>query len=404
LKRAALTLVLVALGVALWLHFRQPEPPEAPAARVKRGDLVQTLTTNGKVEAFDSVDVSARAGLSVIKVNVQEGDQVRRGQLLAEVDTAAAREALAHAQAQLEAARADEAVLERGGSSAEIAQIDSAIAEARLERETAEKEIAVLQRLVEKGAAPRVELQEQQRRLIKAEMDMAALERKRKSFLGPEDRERIQARVREAQAAVAQAMTALSQTEVRAPISGTLYMLALRPGGYYAPGAVVAKVGLLDKVRVRLLVDEPELGPVRIGQPVRITWDALPGVEWEGSVERLPSLIQTVGTRNVGELLCTIDTRERRLLPNVTVNVAIRTGEARNALTIPREALVREGDKTMALVVDANGMVSRQAVRLGIHDLGRVQVLEGLADNQIVLLPGEHIYSPGQQVRPKITT
>jgi RND family efflux transporter MFP subunit len=199
-------------------------------------------------------------------------------------------------------------------------------------------------------------------------------------------------------------MTALSQTEVRAPISGTLYMLALRPGGYYAPGAVVAKVGLLDKVRVRLLVDEPELGPVRIGQPVRITWDALPGVEWEGSVERLPSLIQTVGTRNVGELLCTIDTRERQLLPNVTVNVAIRTGEARNALIIPREALVREGDKTMALVVDANGMVSRQAVRLGIHDLGRVQVLEGLAENQIVLLPGEHIYSPGQQVRPKITT
>jgi RND family efflux transporter MFP subunit len=235
-------------------------------------------------------------------------------------------------------------------------------------------------------------------------MELAALERKRASFVGPEDRDRIRARIREAETAVAQAQTSLDAMEMRAPANGVLYMLDLHPGGYYSPGTLVGKIGLLDKVRVRLLVDEPELGAVRVGQPVRITWDALPGSEWNGTVEKLPSSIQTVGTRSVGELQCTVDARERPLLPNVTVNVAIRTGGAEDSLTIPREAVVREGEKTSVLVADANGVISRQPIRLGIHDLARVQVTEGLTENQVVILPAERSFSPGDKVRPKLTS
>lgn len=402
MKRIALIIGVAVLVAVLWRQLRRPDPPETPAGRVQRGNVVQLLTTNGKVEALENFEVHARAPVLVTRVLVPEGDRVRRGQSLAEVDNTTAREALDRARAQLEIARADRKLVDRGGTAAELAQLGSAIAHARLEKESAQREIASLERLVERGAAPRADLQEQRLKLVKAEADLAALERKRTSLMGPEDRERVLARIREAETAVSQAESALRLTQVRAPGDGIVYFLDLRPGGFYEAGALVARVGKLDKVRVRLLVDEPELGPVEVGQPVRITWDALPGVSWHGKVERLPSIVETVGTRTVGEVLCTIDTPTRRLLPNVTVNVEIRTGVAENVLTIPREAVVRQGEQTLVLAVDPNGVIVRQPVRLGIHDMGRVEVKEGLSENQVVVLPGERTFSPGEKVRPRM--
>ena len=404
MKRAAVIIVGLLLGGAGLVYWRRPEAPEAPCAQVRRASLVQMLTTNGKVDALDSMEVHARVPVQVTGVRVEVGDHLRRGQLLADVDETSPRQSLDRARAQLEVARVDRAVVERGGTAVEIAEIESALNRARLDREAAEREVVTLQRLVERQAASRAELLEQQQRLVRAQAQVSALERKRQALLGPEDRERVQARIREADAAVAQAETQLRQTEIRAPTEGILYFLALKPGGYYNAGALVARVGVMHSVRVRLLVDEPELGPVQVGQPVRITWDALPGTSWHGEVERLPSMVETIGTRTVGEVICTIDTPFQRLLPNVTVNVEIRTGAADDALTIPREAVVREGEQTLVLVVGADGVIVRRPVRLGIHDLARVQVLQGLSENQVVVLPGERSFAAGQKVRPKVAT
>ncbi len=404
MKRVVLIVAVLLAVSGIAYYLRPSQPPEAPAARVQRGSLVQNLTTNGKVEALDTFEVHARVPVTIKRVLVHEGDTVRRGQPLAEVDNTAARDALARAQAQLEVARADRQLIERGGSTVELAQLESAIARARLEKETAEREMASLQRLVERGAAAKAEVLEQQVKIMKAEAELVALERKRKSLVGPEDRERVVARIREAETAVVQEENAVRETEIRAPADGIVYFLPLRPGGFYEGGTLVARVGQLDRVRVRLLVDEPELGPVRVGQPVRITWDALPDRSWNGTIEKLPSMVQTVGTRTVGEVLCTIDTPKRSLLPNVTVNVEIRTGNAEMVLTIPREAVVRQGEQTLVLVVDSNSAVVRQPVELGIHDLGRVEVKQGLSENQIVLLPGERIFPAGQKVRVKMTS
>ncbi len=402
------SLVAAAAGVALagwlWVSWRRPEAPESPAARATRATVEQVLTTNGKVEALESHVVHARAAVQVLKVLVQQGDAVRRGQALAGVDAAPAREALARAQAQLEIGRADLALLERGGSAVELVEVDRARMRARLDQQAAEREAAILERLVEKKAATPAELAEQRLRVERAAAELSGLERRRQALLGTEDRQRVRARIREAEAALAQAQGALERVELRAPAGGVLYALELRAGAFVNAGDRVAEIGALDRVRVRVLVDEPELGQVAPGQPVEISWDALPGRRWKGMVERLPSRIEMAGTRSVGEALCTIENPERRLLPNVTVNADIRTGRIENALTIPREAVMRQGEQAFVLVVDAGGVVARQPVKLGIRDVNRVQVLEGLADNQVVLLPGEATPAPGQKVRPRVGT
>lgn len=402
LKRLIFAIIGLLACAALFLYFRRPELPEALGALVKRASLVQTLTTNGKVEALERVAVTVRAPVRVLRVEAREGDSVRRDQLLAVVDETAAREAVARAQAQLEVTRADRVRIERGGSTAELAELDTAIARARLERTAVEKEIASLQRLVERQAATRGELEDQRQRLRKAQSDLDGLDLKRRSLVGPEDRERVLAAIREAEAALAEAATGLRQTEIRSPEDGILYSMTLRPGGFYNTGELVGQVGRLDKVRVRVLVDEPELGRLQVGQPVRVTWDALPRVSWQGAVERLPSEVEMSGARSVGEVLCTIDNPGHRLVPNVTVDAEIRTGAAENALVIPREAVLREGDQSYVLLADDRGIVARHLVTLGIQDVNRVQVLEGLSENQVVLLPSEGVVSPGQKVRPKV--
>jgi HlyD family secretion protein len=256
--------------------------------------------------------------------------------------------------------------------------------------------------LVERQAATRAELEDQRQRLGRAQSDLDSLDLKRRSLVGPEDRERVLARIREAEAALAEAATVLRQTEIRSPEDGILYSMTLRPGGFYNTGELVGQVGRLDKVRVRVLVDEPDLGRLQVGQPVRVVWDALPGVSWQGVVGRLPSAVEMSGARSVGEVLCTIDNPGHRLLPNVTVDAEIRTGAAENALVIPREAVLREGERPYALLADDRGIVARHPVTLGIQDVNRVQVLEGLSENQVVLLPSEGVVSPGQKVRPKV--
>jgi HlyD family secretion protein len=397
-----LATVGVAAVISLFVYSRRAGPAEAPAARVARATLVQVLTTNGKIEAIGSVAVPVRAAVAVREVLVREGDAVRAGQPLALVDDHAAREALERARAQVEIARADRAVIERGGPAAALAELDAAISKARIEQRASEREVAALKRLLERQAATPLELADEEAKLASLRAEVEGLEKRRRALVGPEDRQRVEARIREAETAAAQAETALRQLEIRSPADGVLYALHLKPGVFYNAGEVAGQVGLLDKVRVRVLVDEPELGRVAAGQPVEIGWDALPGQHWKGVVERLPSEIKTVGTRNVGEVLCTVENPGRRLLPNVTVNAALQTGRAENALAAPREAVVREARQAYVLTVDSGGLVVRRPVTLGIQDPTRVQVLEGLAEGQIVLLPGEQVVRPGDRVQPKV--
>jgi multidrug efflux pump subunit AcrA (membrane-fusion protein) len=401
-KRVLSAAAALAALLTLFVYSRRAGSPEAPAARVTRATLVQVLTTNGKVEALRSVAIPIRASVAVREVLVREGDTVRAGQTLAVVDDRAAREALERARAQLEIARADRAVIKRGGAAAALAELDSGIAKARLDQQAAEREVAALKRLLERQAATRQELENAETTLSARRAEREGLEKRRRALVAPEDRQRIEARIREAETAVAQAETALRQLAIQSPAAGVLYALLLKPGVFYNAGDVAGQVGLLDQVRVRVLVDEPELGRVAPGQPVEIGWDALPERRWKGVVERLPSEIKTIGTRNVGEVLCTVENPDRKLLPNVTVNAALQTARAENTLAAPREAVAREARQSYVLTIDNGGLVVRRPVKLGIQDPTRVEVLEGLADGQLVLLPGERMVQAGERVQPKV--
>ena len=141
----------------------------------------------------------------------------------------------------------------------------------------------------------------------------------------------------------------------------------------------------LSKLRVHAYFDEPEIGDLKLNNPVSIVWDAKPDLKFHGHIIRLPSSIIEYGTRRVGEVLISIEDSDGVLLPNISVVVTVVTQEVRNALTVPREALHIEGGRDYVYVV-ADGTLHRAAVQVGAINLTMVQILSGLKEHTVVAL------------------
>jgi len=171
----------------------------------------------------------------------------------------------------------------------------------------------------------------------------------------------------------------------------------VKAGAYVAVGAPIANIGRLDRVRVRVYVDEPELGRVAIGEPVTIRWQALAGKEWKGTVEHLPTSVQALGSRQVGEVVCTVENPRAELPPGANVDAEIRTAVVENALVIPREALRHDAGGDYVLTIK-DDLVERRPVKTAVSSVTLVQVVAGLAENEPAVLPTETPLKPGDHV------
>lgn len=400
MKKLLLLLPIPVAALVWWIYAARTGPPEAPFAKVRRETLTSTLPTNGKAEPVEWSTVRAEAPGLVRTVPVQEGQVVGKGAVIATLSRTGLDAELRAAEARVAQARAEVNTLEAGGRSAELAEIESSLARARYDREVGQREYAALRRLVEKRAATPAEVEAARGKVREAELQIEALDRKRGSLVSKNDRSAAQARLRDAEAALDLARERVTGTVVRAPLAGVVYALAARPGSYVEEGASIAEIGRLDRLRVRIYVDEPELGRVKVGQPVTIAWDAKPGRTWEGTVERIASQIEALGTRQVGEVVATIENPARELVPGTNVNAEIRTNVAANALTIPKEALRREGGEVGVFVLREGDTLAWQPVETGASSVTRVQVVKGLNDGHAVALPSDLVLKPGMRVAP----
>ncbi len=399
MKKLLLLLLAVAAGVIVWGVLRRSQPPRVNVAAARRETLVSTLPTNGKIEPFEWQAVRAETSGVVAKLDIRDGQNVAQGQVLAHLADPALGADVDAAQAKVAEARAALAGLEAGGRPADLTDIDNRLARARFDLQQATAEHAALHRLEEKGAATRVDVQAAEGRIHQAELEIDGLEKRRGALVAKPDVTAAQARLSDAETALALAQKRQALSEIRAPISGTVYGLAVQPGAYLTAGELVANIGQLTRVRVRVYVDEPELGRVEVGQPVTIRWQALPGKQWDGKVERKPSSIQPLGSRQVGEVVCTIDNPGRELLPGTNVDAEIRTAVAPGALVIPREALRHDAAGDYVFLVK-DGAIERRPVKTGAVSATLVQVTSGLSDGDRVVLPSDLPLQPGDRVTP----
>jgi len=385
--RWIVTTIAIVAAVVLLASFMSREPAvPVRAVNTQRGTIRSVVSTNGKVEPLQNFEAHAPVGTTVKKLLVHEGDQVKKGQLLAQLDDAQARSQSARAQAQVLGAEADINAIQKGGSREEVLTLESQITKARTDRDTAQRNLDALRRLREQGAASPGEVKNAEDQLKRANADLELLLQKQKNRYSQPEIARVEAQKSEAEAAHSAAEDLLSQLNIRAPFDGIVYSLPVQQGAYLNPGDLVLEEADLSKVRVRAFVDEPDIGRLAPGDKIEITWDALPDRTWEGAVSIIPAVIKLHGSRNVGETTCVVDNKDVKLLPNVNVGVTIITAEHRNVLTVPREAIHQDDDGKAYVYQIVNNELQRRYVQTSISNLTKVEVTGGLPENAVVAL------------------
>lgn len=385
-RRVAIVLVLVVAAVLLFtgINWRHTGTP-VRAEKVVRQEIASVISTNGKIEPVNSFEAHAPAPATVNKVLVAEGDHVKAGQLLVKLDDAEARAQAARALSQLRSAEAALSGIKAGGTQEEVLTTRSDLVKAQAERDDAQRNLNAIQKLQQNGAASPAEVEAAQNRQKKAEADVQLLQAKLNGRFSSPEVAKVEASAAEARAAYAAAQELLHHSNVTAPFSGTVYQLPVKPGSYVNGGELLVQVANLEKVRVRAFVDEPEIGRLAKGQKVEIKWDAIPGRTWEGTLTRVPTSVTMVGTRTVGEITSEVDNTDRKLLPNVNVNVAIISARHDNALTVSREAVHDLDGKRYLYKID-DDKIQAQEVQTGLSSLTRVEVVKGIPEGALIAL------------------
>jgi RND family efflux transporter MFP subunit len=335
---------------------------------------------------------SFRAGYPtfVEQVYAVEGQQVKRGQKLFALDDTEVQADLAQARADLATQEEALSVAKAGGHASQLAKAVADLQKAQASRDQLHRDNETLTKLVAEKAATPEELEQNRLQLTQAEADVQSFVKMKQTLeqQAKLDEGRVALLVEHARAAVRDLEERLQSAHGTAPFDGTLYSLPIRQGDFVKAGDLLAEIADLHQVRIRAFIDEPELGQIDVNQSVEIFWDAHPDRVWNGRTEMLPKQVVTRGTRNVGELICSVSNDRLDLLPNTTVDVRIHISERPAALVVPRGAVYIEGDKRFVFRVEDNRL-HRRLIKVGIANPTKIEVLSGLSEGDVVALPGE---------------
>ena len=377
--RRWLWIAIAALLVVVFfsVRFMTRDRLTVRVAEASRSALVSTISTNGRVEPEDNYQLYAPVSATVKAVYVQQGDHVSAGQLLMALDDVEAKARVATAESGVRAAQAAVEAATHNGTLQERQQSSADIERARIDRDEAARNFNTINRLQASGSASMGEVLAAKQRLQSADSQLHSLEQSSHNRFSPAEIARAQAQLHDAEANLAAAREVLNRTQLRAPVSGTVYTIDVQRSEMAEEGHELISLADLHHVRVRAYFDEPEIGKLAVGQAVQVTWDARQGRTWNGHIDRVPASVTTYGTRNVGEVLIKLDDSDGTLLPQTNVTVRATLSTQADALNIPREALRSEAGKPYVFKVEGEEL-RKVPVTPGTINLTQAAILSGL--------------------------
>jgi HlyD family secretion protein len=413
--RNRIVIFLVLAG--LLIYFLVSVIGRKPAAKISamtptRKNLVSSISSNGKVEPVSPYVMRAQLDTFVKKIYVTEGQKVKQGQLLLELNVKEASAQLAEMRAKLLRVQDDLRAAKAGGKADEAAKVNGDLSKAEAQLDRVQRTHDSLTRLAAEQAATKEDLAANQLALSNAKAEVTRLLAVKQEFdrQASLDVERGELQVQQTLSEMAALEDKVNDGRIVAPVDGTLYSLGrnaasvpLKVGDYVKVGDLLAEMADLHKVRVRAFIDEPDLGALERDQPVIITWDAFPNRSWVGKTEVIPKQVVPHGSRSVGELLCAVNNDNLELLPNINVNVRINSKERTNVLAVPRGAVESEGGHRYVFVVRPNQLgkstLEKREIRVGIADATSYEVVSGLQEGERVALPGDTDLRDGMAVQ-----
>ncbi|MCX7683256.1 MAG: efflux RND transporter periplasmic adaptor subunit [Anaerolineae bacterium] len=417
--------------------------PTLQTAMVTQGDLVVTADGSGELVPAVELEVGFRVGGTLSEMRVRAGDRVRRGDVLARLDTTDLERALAEAEVQVQLAQLELADVQAGPSEAELADARAAVrnaqAELKLAQDAYEKTLnSSLDAAVKNqktlydwyvGYYYGKKLEYEAGRLSQSDHDHAM-----NALLSAQGRwqeavnkaliEEVQAKNRIEQAryalyqaqeklrllesepltdtlmratlAVDQALLAREQAaanlkaaQLHAPFDGVVMEIVATVGEQIGANTPVLTLATLQEPLVHFWVEEADLAAVAVGNPVNVVFEALPDRTFTGTIVRVSPMLTTVGNTPAVEAWARLDlgAEEVSLLAGMTASVEVIAAQAQGVLLVPVEALreTAPGQHTVT-VIRPDGTQETRAVRVGLTDGINAAVLEGLALGEVVSL------------------
>jgi RND family efflux transporter MFP subunit len=358
--------------------------PVVPVAEVSRANLSSDLVLTAEFEPYQQVDVMAKVAGYVQSINVDIGDRVRAGRVLATLEVPEMQDDLTKAGAAIDEADAQIATasdeLRRAEASHELAHLSfSRIAD-------------VLKR--EPGLVPQQEVDEAHSRDLVSEAQVSAA---KSSLRTAEQRRKV------AQAEKARLQTLHKYTTISAPFDGVVTKRYANAGSMIQAGTSsqtqampIVQLSQNNLLRLILPVPESAVSRVHVGQVVDVRVSSL-GRTFPGRVARFADKIQP-STRTM-DTEVDVPNPALTLIPGMYAEVNLRVDERRNAVTIPLEAVDRSGGSSQVYMVTQGGMIQVTPVTLGLETAQRVEVQSGLHEGDVVVVGRRAGLKNGQKVQ-----
>jgi len=416
-SRIAALVVLALVGAAAFFGVRSYLSRGVVAVqtgRVQRQKLVQVVTASGEITPTTYANIGAEQMGRITEIFVKEGDRVRAGQRLAQLETI-------QPAADVEAQRAGLQLLqsEAEAARATIASNDAALAaqQATLERAQAELERAELAfnraaELLESGLVARDEYEQRRATFRAAEAAIreaeANVERLRQQRIELQARaEAADRRVAQAEAQLRRVSDVLRRYTAVTPIDGVVTNLPVRvgetvvPGIQNSPASLLMTIADMSVITAEVLVDETDVVSVRMGQEADVAVDALPELSLTGRVTEIgnTAILRTTGVAASQtavasqeakdfEVEITLENPPETLRPGMSTTARITTAVRNDVLTVPIQALtvrtVNEADEEGVFLVNG-GLAVFQPVRTGVTGASAVEVISGLNEGDLIV-------------------
>lgn len=380
-------------AVALYLNWSNLFGVLLVPVQAVRGEIVQTIVVNGTVETVSRVNLGSQIIGIVMKVFVKEGDMVRAGDTLIELQSDDARAQVGQALASVGQA---EAKLDLFGTlTGPVAK--QLVAQTASAQNNLAQQLDRTSKLFRRGYATRAQLD-----VAQSNFDVAAAQSRSASLSlqnaspGGRDVAFAGSALDAARASLRAAKSRLALTSVKAPVDGVVISRTAEAGQIAQPGAPLLILAPSGRKRLVVQIDERNLGLIRVGQAAVASADAYPK-------DRFNAVLATIGPAidvQRGSIEAKFDVPESPgyLIEDMTVSVDVEVARRKDALTLP-VGTVRDAASKPRVLVIVDGRTVDRSIVLGARGQASVEVISGLSETDLVVPPGRFEVVAGQVVR-----
>ena len=387
------TIAVVVAGIIAGVRSLGPVVTTTRAARTA---IEQHVIASGRVRVVTRIQLSAETSGRVVAMPALEGERVRKGDLLVQIDDAEAAAAVAEAKAAVSQAAARLDGLRRVG--AVVAAEASRQADENLAQAAAE--LRRVEQLAAAGALPASDLEDARRavEIARARKTAADAERSGTTPEGVESRIAASA-LRESQARLAAATAALGKTRLLARDEGIVLDRFVEQGDTVRAGDALLEIAVDGETELAIEPDERNLPWIRIGQRAKAAADAYPEETFDAEVSYVAPSVDP--RRGSIEVRLRVPDPPGVLRPDMTVSVDLTVAARDGALALPSEAVQSAGTGDPWVLVVEDGRAARRGVTLGLRGEGHTEIVLGLEEGDDVIVAPPPGLEPGDRVRPR---